>query len=295
LFDFEKSWNNRKPNVVIDPMKNLIALVAIGLILVMTVEPATAQLKSFTETVPLSSGRGLILQATKGSVRLTGWDREQVEIRARIETDSKSTEYARRALDATTVEVTTTASHVMIRSNYDNLRTTGWLFKVWQETPSIHYEIRAPKRIDLRLDIDRSVTTLSGFEGRIVLELDRSEVEVADLAGDLRVNIDRGGDSSFRNIRGSININADRTDLRIDLLSLNGPSRIEIDRGDADVSVARDQGFDLATSLSRRTDFDTNVSPLFRSRDRRNPSGLINGGGPRLSINADRGSVRLRS
>ena len=275
-------------------MNHTIWLIAIAFVL--AVEPAGAQSKSFNETVPLPAGGSLTLYANKGSVKLTGWDRDQVEIRARIEADSGgSSDYARRAVDATRVDVTTTRNSVAIRSNYENLPSSSWIFGGSWNTPSIHYEIRAPRRIDVRMDIDRSETILNGFEGRMVLTLDRSEIDGTDLAGDLRLTIDRGGDSSLRNIRGSIAVDADRTNLRIDVARLSGPSRIEIDRGDADVSVAPGQGFDLNTSLSRRADFDTNLAVQSRSRNGSNPSGSINGGGPRFAIEADRSRVRLRS
>ena len=273
-------------------MKHTIWLFATALLL-MGAEPAAAQSKTFNKTVQLSAGGALTLHATKGSVRLTGWDRDQVEIRARIESDSIS-QRARRSVDATTVDVATTGNRVTIRSNYEQVPSYIGIFGGWT-TPEIHFEIRAPKRIDLRLEIDRSETRISGFEGNIVLGLDRSEIEASDLTGDLRVRIDRGGDSSFRNIRGSINVEADRTNLRIDVMRFTGPSRIRINRGDADVSVARGQGFELETSLSRRVDFNTNLAFRPRTRDSKNLSGPINGGGPRLSIEADRGRVRLSS
>ena len=275
---------------------HMVGLLAMGLILAVGVETVSAQQsKTFNNTVPLASGGGLTLKAMKGSVRLTAWDREEVEIHARIEVDSSFPEYARRALELTTVEVVGAGRQVMIRSNSDAVPSQIWFFGITHTTPSIHYEIRAPRKVDLQLDIDRSPTTIIGFEGKMVLELDRSELQAENLAGDVRVNIGRGGDSSFRNIRGSINLTANRTNVRVELLSLNASSRIEIARGDADVSVARGQGFDLTTALTRRADFKADVALQFRSGDRRNLRASINGGGPRLSIDADRGSVRLRS
>jgi hypothetical protein len=266
--------------------------------LLLGAHPAAAQSKTFNQTVPLSAGGSLTLHAGKGSVKMMAWDRDQVEIRARIEADSSpSPEAARRAVDATRVDVATFGSRVVIRSRYENTASaTSWIFG--HRTPDIHYEIRAPKRIDLRLEIDRSDTVLTGFEGRMDLDFDRSEIEGNDLTGDLRLSIDRGGDSIFRNVRGAVRIDSDRTNLRIDFARLDQSSRIEIDRGDAEVSIARGQGFTLDTSLSRRANFDTNLpveTDRSSSRDRRNPSGSFNGGGPRLSIEADRSHIRLRS
>jgi hypothetical protein len=275
-----------------------VAVGVLAVVLLFAAVAAEAQTtRTFERTVPLGSGGSLDLTSSRGSVKLTGWDRNEVEIRARIEADSDFTgDYARRAVEATTVDVLAGSSGVLIRPNFDNVpvRANGF-FGEWRPLPRIHFEIRAPRRLDIRLDVDRSDTVLSGFEGRIVLESDRSEVDAADLTGAIRARMDRAGDSKFSNIRGSMTVVANRTNLQIGFLRLESVSRIEIDRGDADVSVMQGQGFDFSTNLSRRANFDTNLALPYRSRNRDNPSGSVNGGGPRLQIDADRSNVRLRS
>jgi hypothetical protein len=276
-------------------MQRALGLLTAGLLF--TAIQAWGQSKIFERTVPLNPGGSLDLTSTKGSVRLTAWERDQVQIRARIEADSDTTgEYGRRSVDATTIDVTATANRVAIRSNYENVPAKAfWFLGEWQQFPRIHYEIRAPKRLDVRLNIDRSETFVTGFEGRFVLEASRSEVQAADLSGRVRARMDRAGTSRFSDIRGSIDVVADRTNLRIGFARLE-ESRIEIDRGDAEVSVVRGQGLNLHTNLSRRANFDTNlqVPKPNNRRNREGPSGSINGGGPRLAIEADRGRVRLR-
>ncbi len=258
--------------------------------------PLAAQSKVFDQTVNLPSGGLLKLDASRGSVRLTAWDRDQVEIHARIEADSTwDSGYARRAVDATTVDVSTTfKNEVAIRGNYTNVPGDYWLFGEYRRTPSIHYEIRAPRHVDLRLNIDRSNSLISGFEGRVDLEADRSRIDAADLSSAIDVAIDRGGDSSFKNIRGSMVVEADRTNLRIELAKLDASSRIEVDRGDVDMAVSNGQGFNLDTSLTRRSSIDTSYPIQTRSYRRDKVSGPVNGGGPRLAIQVDRGRVRLR-
>ena len=265
---------------------------SIGLLLVIAL-PGAAQSKIFEHTVSLRPGGQLRLDVDKGSVRLMGWDRDQVEIRARIEAErSWDSTYAGRVVDATTVDVVSSAGLVSIRGNYDKVPTDGIFGN--HVTPNIHYEIRAPRRVDLQLDIDRANSIITGFEGRIDLEADRSVIETVDVNGPIRVSIDRGGDSSFRNVRGSVNVDADRTNLRIDMARLDDSSRIVIDRGNIDMSLARGQGLDLDTSLSRRASFDSSLPLQMRNFRNNNPSGTMNGGGPRLAIQADRSRIRLR-
>jgi hypothetical protein len=257
--------------------------------------PLAAQSKVFEKTVGMSPGGILRLNADRGSVRLTGWERNEVEVRARIEADrSLDSGSARRAVDGTTVDVITIGADVAIRGNYENVPREMWLFGDFQTKPNIHYEIRAPRRADLRLEIDRADSTITGFEGRLDLQADRSVIDARDLTGPMRITLDRAGDSSFRNIRGSFNIEADRTNVRVDVAQLQAPSAIEIDRGDIDMSMSRAQGFDLDARLTRRATPDTSLPVQTRSFQRENPSGPVNGGGPRLAIDADRSRIRLR-
>jgi hypothetical protein len=246
--------------------------------------------------VKLAPGGVLRLDASRGSVKLSGWERDQVEIRARIEAErSWDLGYSRRVVEATTVDVSSISNNeVMIRGNYDSVPRENWFFGHMGNIPSIHYEIRAPRRVELRLDIDRSNSVINGFSGRMNLRADRSEIDAADLSGPIRITIDRGGNSSFRSISGSFTFDADRTNLRLGLARLDESSRIEIDRGNVDLSLAPGQGIDLDASMSRRTNFDTNLPLQMRSFRGNNPSGPVNGGGPRLFIQADRSHIRLR-
>jgi hypothetical protein len=270
-------------------------LLCAGVLLLIT-SPLAAQSKVFERTVSLAPGGLLRLDANRGSVRLTGWDRDQVEIRARIEAESSwDSEYARRVVAATTVDVVTSVrNEVVIRGNYENVPFQDWIFSNGRSTPNIHYEIRAPRRVDLRLNIDRSNSVINSFDGRIDLEADRSVIDASDWTGPIRIGIDRGGDSTFRNIRGSITVEADRTNLRMDLARLDASSRIEIDRGDIDMSLARGQGVDLDTSLSRRATFDTDLPIETKSFRRSNPSGAVNGGGPGNRGRSQPDSIALR-
>jgi hypothetical protein len=274
-------------------MKRLLLCGAV--LLLLAASPVAAQSRMFDRIVDLPPGGTLRLDSSRGSVKLTAWDRSQVEIHARIELDdSWDAGYAKRAVDATTIAVGAYSNEVTVRGDYSNIPNYLWFFGELRSRPAIHYEIRAPRRVALRLNVDRSNSLISGFEGDMVLESDRSRIDAADLTGAMRVSIDRGGDSSFRNIRGSLTVAADRTNLRIDLARLEASSRIEIDRGDVDMSFARSQGFDLDTSLTRRTRIDTDFPIAARNSRRDRLSGAVNGGGPRLAIQADRGRVRLR-
>jgi hypothetical protein len=256
---------------------------------------ALAQSKEFTQTVALDSGGDLTLRAVKGTVRLTAWDRDEVEVRATIEaSDWFDPGYARRTVDATTIDVTGDRRMVSIRSNYEAVPPRWSWFSVGREIPRIHYVINAPAKLNLRLGIDRSDTELAGFDGRHSLTLDRSELLARDLSGTIQLTIDRGGRSELMAVRGAVELDADRTDVRIDAMRLESTSRVRVDRGDVEVRIPSSQQLRVRADLDRRGSFGSDF-PLGRSgRDYSHVDGEINGGGPELRLRGDRTRIELR-
>jgi hypothetical protein len=260
--------------------------------------PAAAQSKQFDKTVPLPSGGYLSLNATRGSVKLTSWDRNEVEIHARIQAAPRvDADYARESVDATTVDVTTGGRDVRIRSNYDKVpaaRNSWFNGGSWKDVPEIHYDIRAPRKLEIRMDIDRSDATVRGFEGRVDIVSDRSELDLHDLAGRITLEVDRGESSRLENVRGSLRIDGDRTNFDIELARLDDRSSIETDRGDIRIELAPSQGVTIDADLTRRSDFDADdLTVQKRHGDTRRFTADVNGGGPTLTLEADRGRIRL--
>ena len=281
-------------------MRHRITLRPAGLLLAAIMvagSPARAQDRQFTRMVDLQPSGALSLEGDKGSITITAWDRPQVDIRARIELPGDvPADYAQAVVDATTIEVTASNGSVSVRTNYDNVPSRTGIGRWGDKTvPEVHYEIRAPRRIDLHVDSDRGPTSIRGFEGTLDIVVDRGELDLQDAAGDVRLNIDRGERSRLTNVRGSLAIEADRTDLRIEAAALERDSRIEIDRGDVDLRIAPDQRLTVRTELSRRGHFRSDLPIQWMSEDQRRSEGHVNGGGPQLYVESDRATIELRA
>jgi hypothetical protein len=276
---------------------------AVGITLVLglllAAPAAIAQSREFSRTVPLAPGGELILDASKGSVQLSAWNRNEVEIRARIEASHWHTfdsDYSRRAVDAATVDVDATAQSVVVRSNYDRVPARWqWLGGSSREIPDIHYVIMAPAKVNLRLEIDRSNTRLRGFNGRLTLNLDRSELNARDLDGSIDLTIDRGGRSELTNIRGAIDLDADRTDVWIDAAQLESRSRIYADRAEIELRIPASQRLNVRADLQRRGTFQSDFPLVRRGRFDSQVDGTINGGGPELLVRGDRTRFLLKT
>ncbi len=258
---------------------------------------ANPQSKEFRQTVEVEDGANFQFDTDKGSVRLTSWESNKVEIYARIEPPkNESEDYGRRAVEAARIEVLGGGRSLTVRSNFEDVpnqnRWAGGL-SYSKSLPNIHYEIRAPRHLNLSIELDRSKLELQGFRGNVTVEADRSPVTASDLDGDLRFEIDRGT-AKLSNLQGSIALELDRTDGVIHISRLTGDSRLITDRGEVEVRLPPSQGLSLRTEFSKRTIFDSDIAIATRSPHKTHFEGTINGGGPQLRLEADRGSIRLK-
>jgi len=270
--------------------------IGIGLVLSICSGSAAAQAREFSRAVDLDPGGALRVVGTKGSMRIVSWDQPKVEIRARIERpEGVEEDYATRAVEATNILVTGDRNAVSVVSDYSQVPTRkGWGDGENRTVPPVHYEVRAPRRINLSLDSDRGPVNVVGFEGALDIVVDRGELELREVVGDLRVEIDRGDRSRMSGVRGSLRLEADRTNLDIEAQALDRDSRIEIDRGDVELRVPDAQRLTVRTDISRRARFHTDFPIQWTSSNPRRSQGHINGGGAELFLESDRANIELR-
>jgi hypothetical protein len=255
---------------------------------------AGAQSREFSKTVEFAPGGDLKFNTDKGSVRLTAWDQSLVEIHARIEApEDVDADYGRRAVEAARIEVSGDARSLTIRSNFDDVPNKDGQGN-WRSSPDIHYEIRAPRNLNLDLSADRCKVEAQGFAGRIRIHADRTPVTADDLSGELQIRMDRGKATVTR-FQGRLDLQTDRTDSQLQAVRIEGDSRLNIGRGECELRIPDSQGLNLNSRLGRRerliNDFGLTVNNL---GDRTNIEGVINGGGPRLTIEGDRGTIYLK-
>jgi hypothetical protein len=252
------------------------------------------QSKEFRRVVEFTPGGELTLDSDKGSVRLTAWDSSQIEIYARIDPPQNvSEDYGRRAVEGARIDVSGDARSLTVRSNFDAVPDREGLNFHSKALPDIHYEIRAPRRLNLVVELDRSKLNVEGFKGRVKLNTDRSPLTASDLEGDIRIRIDRG-EARLANLRGSLDIESDRTNGKLQAVRIEGDSRLEVDRGDFELRMPAAQQLTISANLSRRENFESDFGVTMRTFGRSSFEGTINGGGPRFAIHADRGKISFK-
>jgi len=271
----------------------LVVLSAVFAISPLTLTAAT-QNKEFRKTVEFVPGSDLRFNTDKGSVRLTSWDQSRVEIYARIEPpEYVDADYGRRAVEGARIEVFGDARSLTIRSNFDDVPYKDGEGHS-RSLPNIHYEIRAPRNLNLDLSADRCKVEAQGFTGRIRIDTDRTPVTANDLSGEIQIKMDRGK-ATVTKFQGRLDLDTDRTDSQLQAVRIEGDSRLNVGRGECEMKIPDSQGLTLKSRLGRRerlyNDFGLTINGF---NDRNNIEGVINGGGPRLTIQGDRGVVHLK-
>lgn len=229
-----------------------------------------ADSKDIHRTLPLDSRGHVTVDTYKGSIRVSTWDRNEVDVAVRIEEDGDVFAQSLRRAD---VRFDASASDVRITSS------NQWSFFLDGAAPLYHYTIRMPRTASLRIKDYKS------------------ESEVSDLAADLEINTYKGT-LQLRNFSGGLKVDTYKGEIRADFAAVTAPVRIETYKGSIDLRMPRDSRFDLATDLGRRRgDPDSDFARYVRtsnSRDRTRRS-QVNGGGPEVRVRSYKGEFSLRA
>jgi hypothetical protein len=241
-------------------MRSLILAIAV----VCFALPGWAANELFLRTYPLTSGGSFVLENVNGSVRVEGWAREEVEVRA-----VKSAFRDPRDLERVQIRVVSLPGEVAVRTLYPE----GQGVEV-----AVQYVVHVPYRVLLgNVQTVNGSVVVSGVEGRGDLRSVNGNVEVLDSSGrfsakttngDLRLELRRlldGGPMNVQTVNGSVFLGLP-PDARADLhvLNMNGDFVSELPVASAKGALA---------------------SGMFRAQ--------IGGGGGEISVRTINGAIHL--
>jgi len=183
---------------------------------------AAADSKDIHRTFPLDSRGHVTIDTYKGSIRVSTWDRNEIDVAVRIEEDGDVFAQSVKRAD-----VRFDASPSDVRITSDNQSA---FFLIDGVAPLYHYTIHMPRTASLRIKDYKS------------------ESEVSDLAGELQVQTYKGS-LQLRNHAGGLIANTYKGDIRAEFAAVTASSRIETYKGMVDLRLPRDSRFDLHTNL----------------------------------------------
>jgi hypothetical protein len=234
-----------------------------------------ADSKDVNRTVALHANGLVEIETHKGSIRVTTWDRQEVEIQARIEAEP-GTDMDRRRFDGTEVRIDSTPDSVRIKTYYPDF---NWCCSFDNGTnPEVRYTIRMPKTARLNIRDHRSDTEVTGLQGELDLTTHR-------------------GSAHLRGLGGALHLDTYRGDAQVEFSSFTADSSVKTYRGSIELSMPKSSRLDLKTNSGRRGSIYTDFTVVSRAVNRKGESahGAVNGGGPLLRIDAERGEVQIHA
>jgi hypothetical protein len=251
--------------------------------------------KEFKRTLAFEPEGYLTLETYKGSIRLSSWEQNQVEITAEIEPAEDTSEaYARRSVEATEVDVWGSGRSVTIRSDYNAVPCEERF--PWpacsKQLPYIRYVIRAPRKLNLRIKDHKSEIDLTELDGRLEVDTYKGTLRAQGLTGDVRLETYKGTAKGV-GLRGRLRAETYKGEMSLEA-TLEDRSQLETYKGTIELQLPASQRLSVRGEIGRRGDFVSDFEMAMRALGGERLEGHINGGGPELEINSHRGTIRLR-
>lgn len=269
-------------------LKTLAPVLLLSFVLVL---PSSAQRKKINETVDLSGNGRVMVETYKGSIDITTWDRDKVEIEAIVEADGNE------ALVAfTEVHIRQSGNTLRIESDYEKAKKEGNKLRNWGKNnmslPFVHYRIRMPKTADLTIDDYKSEITIESLVADLDLETYKGEAKIDGVTGEIRIDTYKG-EVDATDLAGSLEANTYKGEITAEFAEFSGNSSIDTYRGEVSLRLPRDVGFDLNANLGKNGDLDTDFGLSDVSIDKNKYHGTIGGGGPNLEVDTYRGRIQV--
>jgi hypothetical protein len=263
-------------------MKVNVIVTSLAILFFCTNISSAQRTKQIKQTVDLTPDGRVSIETYKGSITVTTWDKPQVDIVAVVEPDGENRhneEYVRE----TEIRIDHSAGIVRIESDYDRLKHhhSGSFFGIFTDDnltlPFVRYTITMPKTSNLEIKDYKSDSHITNLHSRLRMETYKGTVAV-------------------QNLEGSINLETYKGEATIDLLKLTETSKVETEKGRIDITFTSTAGCELDMRLGRRVDLTSEIDMIVKrkQREEENYQSTINGGGPVLRIESEKGTIRLR-
>jgi hypothetical protein len=245
--------------------------------------------REFKKTIPLATDGLLVIDTYKGSITIATHDKPEVDLEVRIEADGDDSRQAEQDVRDTEIDIREHAAEVSIHTDYGQLDRHrhndfwDWLFNFgdsWSSLPLVHYTITMPRTARLEIKDYKSETHIDGLKSTIHFKTYKGTVEIADLEGGI----------ALETYKGSARVAIDR---------LSDDCRFQTYKGEIKVRVPKKSGFDLRTDFGKRVDFYSEFGgepeEHGKKKHRTSHQDKINGGGPSLEFESEKGNIRLQT
>ncbi|HUI05600.1 MAG TPA: protein kinase [Verrucomicrobiae bacterium] len=229
--------------------------------------------QDFNQILPLRPGGSLSLDDVSGRIRIAGWNRDEVVIKA------VKRGKTRESVEATGIEIDAGTDHVAVHTK----RPTGWPWSwFWwnRGDVDVDYTIQVPQRTQLeKISSVSGEIGIEGVSGDIKASTVSGEIQIKGATGNLKLSTVNGAIAAELGLLGGAQ--------SVSLDTVNGEIVATLpDGADAEVSARTVNGAITSefASLSMKKGF-----PMGGSLE-----GTLGSGGASVSANAVNGSISIR-
>jgi DUF4097 and DUF4098 domain-containing protein YvlB len=253
--------------------------------------------EDFHHAYPLKAGGRIYLENFNGTVEITGWNDDSVEV--------SGTKYAatEELLEALRIDIVPSSDSIRIRTARPSDRRGNM---------GARYVLRVPRKSVLeRIASSNGRIQVTGVEGPARLRTSNGAVRATDLSGNLEVRTSNGS-VEVQGLVGDANLETSNGGVRAE--RVNGAFQAVTSNGGIDVTLDALAGHELEVrtsnsgitlrlppSINARVKADTSNGSISSDFDvqkegsssRTHLEGTIGSGGPLLHLSTSNGSIRL--
>lgn len=265
-------------------VKVLIALCLTALFLAVScVIAGEEHREDFSKSLPLKGGERFSLENVNGSVALTTWQEDKVEIKA-VKTSRRSKE----ELAKVEIRVEESAGGVSVKA-------------IWPKFPrranvSVAFEVKVPEGVILdEVETVNGGVDVSGRFGRADVGTTNGNVTVEGGSGELSVGT-TNGDIRVRRFEGRVKAGTTNGSIRLEELTFKEGLSAETTNGSITLAIVDPESLNAdlrahTTNGHITVDFPVTLKNLTQSK--RRVEAKIGQGGPLIELETTNGSIKL--
>lgn len=232
--------------------------------------PRAEAREEWKKSYAIAPGGELTIEGGNGRIVVKPGTGPGIEIVATRVAKAGTDEAAKKLLADMKIEETVSDSSVKVSSNTGRINFGGTQYHV-------DYEVRAPIGIALKLRATNGEIDVTDWEGRVEMSATNGELEGRGLKGEVEASTTNG-------------------EIKLGLAQLNDKGiRVETTNGEVSIELPKDA---KGRILARVTNGDISVDGLnvapSPSNTRRRYEGVVNGGGPTVSVETTNGTINVR-
>ena len=237
--------------------------------------------ETFKKVIPAAEKTGIEIRNINGSVEVSSWDKDAVEIVAYKKVQADEREDARKYLSELEIDIEDDEDVISVEVDLPGKKEKNdgffsWIFSSGGVNSSVAFEIKVPLKFDLDIHSTNGSVTVNKCNGRIRLKTVNGKITAKDIAGTI----------SAKSTNGKIKITMSRVNPNEDMA-------LKTSNGSISLYLPKDVAVDIeARTANGRVDCDFDIQRE-KSGGKSRLEGSINGGGPLLYLKTINGNIKI--